>query len=151
MQCELGDSWKVIFDHVTSRKAPKQLECVKHEKPAMKVEGHDLKKALKTQERFECQHCNEKLLIRTYRRHMEPCKVYSKFMKMNNIGYECTVCSIKRPSRFTMYHHIKKAHQIDFKFPKKVKAGNSGRYRKCTKKIARKKSEFLKAKNQDDI
>ena len=79
---------------------------------------------------------------------MEPCKVYSKFMKMNNIGYECTVCSIKRRSRFMMYKHIKKAHQIDFKFPKKVNAGNSGRYHKCTKKIARKKSE-LKAKNED--
>ena len=69
---------------------------------------HIKKTHLNSRERFECGKCCEKLLIRTYVRHVEHCERYYDFIeKINDNNYKCKLCLDQTyKTRFPLYYHI---------------------------------------------
>ena len=75
---------------------------------------HIKKTHLNNRERFECGRCCEKLLIRAYVRHVEPCKRYYDFIeKIDDDNYKCKLClNITYKKRFSLYKHLKQHTSI---------------------------------------
>ena len=67
----------------------------------------------------KCEICQDKILIGIYEKHLEPCKMYSEFIKRTENENQCTICLLKFPRKFQMYNlfrmysHIKEEHSIE--------------------------------------
>ena len=85
----------------------------------LSVFQHIKKTHLKSRERFECGRCCEKLLIRAYARHAQHCKRYYDFIeKIDDNNYKCKLClNITYKTRFPLYRHIMKQHNLDNRLP----------------------------------
>mgnify|MGYP001287546629 FL=1 len=105
-----------IMKSITSSEISKSSSMLKIHEKADSNEGTEIllrKPKKKANKRFECETCHEKLLIRAYKRHRAPCKLFSKvIIKMDDL-YQCKLCLIKVPKRFSMYCHIRKKHSND--------------------------------------
>ena len=66
--------------------------------------------------RFECEYCHEKLLIRSYKRHLkQPCKDFYKLIEINSNDYLCKICFLSSRIRDNLYKHIIGRHKNDQK------------------------------------
>ena len=63
-------------------------------------------------------HCKQ-VLIRAYVRHVQHCKRYYDFIeKIDDNNYKCKLClNITYKSRFPLYRHIMKQHNLDNRLP----------------------------------
>ena len=57
-----------------------------------------------------CIYCSTSLHPSNYEKHIKSCKIYHKFMKKTNYGFQCLVCKNEISLRNRMYAHIKKEH-----------------------------------------
>ena len=56
-----------------------------------------------------CIYCSMKMST-NYERHIKSCKIYHKFIKKTDYGFQCLVCNQENNQRNNMYAHIRKEH-----------------------------------------
>jgi len=80
------------------------------------IENQEFRISHNSKDLFQCERCKEKLLIRAYKRHIKPCKLYYNFIEKLNDGYQCKQCLFKINNgfraRYNMYYHMMKNHSI---------------------------------------
>ena len=61
----------------------------------------------------ECEFCNELISESMLPKHIVSCKLFYKFMKKSDVGFECILCQNNQTHRQNMYGHVRDKHSAE--------------------------------------
>ena len=62
----------------------------------------------------KCEYCLITVPKHHYSYHIQSCKLYSKFVKKSDNGYQCSICLDKLEARSSIFKHFKKSHSKQY-------------------------------------